>query len=70
MVGVPEEEWATPEILSWKEADIARLLDIAEAALKEVSLPLHLRPPKGPYGLLTSVPLAKQESVFRKQTSV
>mmetsp|Transcript_37183 Transcript_37183/g.87944 ORF Transcript_37183/g.87944 Transcript_37183/m.87944 type:complete len:449 (+) Transcript_37183:144-1490(+) len=43
MEGVPEEEWATPEILSWKETDIARLLDIAEGALKEACTTMRLQ---------------------------
>lgn len=32
---VPRAEWLTPEMAAWREADIAALLDDAEAALRE-----------------------------------
>lgn len=32
---VPRAEWLTPEMMAWHEADIAALLDDAEAALRE-----------------------------------
>lgn len=32
---VPRSEWLTPEMMAWHEADIAALLDDAEAALRE-----------------------------------
>ncbi|KAF3760015.1 putative Ins1, inosine 5'-monophosphate-specific 5'-nucleotidase [Cryphonectria parasitica EP155] len=39
---VPRHEWLTPEMQAWSEADIAALLDDAEAALRDCVRVLHL----------------------------
>lgn len=39
---VPRSEWLTPEMAAWSEADIAALLDDAEAALRECVKGLNL----------------------------
>ncbi|PSS03281.1 IMP-specific 5-nucleotidase [Coniella lustricola] len=39
---VPRAEWLTPEMTAWSEADIAALLDDAEAALRECVKGLNL----------------------------
>lgn len=42
LVPVPRAQWLTPEMLAWDEADIAALLDDAEAALRECVRALNL----------------------------
>ncbi|KZL69809.1 IMP-specific 5'-nucleotidase 1, partial [Colletotrichum tofieldiae] len=39
---VPREKWLTPEMAAWSEADIAALLDVAEAALLDCVKTLNL----------------------------
>ncbi|KAL2260197.1 hypothetical protein VTK26DRAFT_5884 [Humicola hyalothermophila] len=39
---VPRDRWLTPEMAAWDEADIARLLDVAEAALRDCVKTLNL----------------------------
>lgn len=39
---VPRNEWLTPEMMAWGEADIAALLDDAEAALRECVKSMNL----------------------------
>ena len=40
---VPDTRWKSPEMLSWKESDIAQLLATAEGALLDAAT--HLRLP-------------------------
>ncbi|KAK1991571.1 IMP-specific 5'-nucleotidase [Colletotrichum falcatum] len=39
---VPRERWLTPEMAAWSDADIAALLDVAEAALRDCVKTLNL----------------------------
>ncbi|KAK1498851.1 IMP-specific 5'-nucleotidase [Colletotrichum abscissum] len=39
---VPQEQWLTPEMASWSDADISALLDVAEGALLECIRTLNL----------------------------
>lgn len=39
---VPREEWLTPEMASWSEADITNLLDVAEGALRDCVKTMNL----------------------------
>ncbi|TPX14911.1 uncharacterized protein E0L32_005020 [Thyridium curvatum] len=39
---VPRDRWLTPEMAAWSGRDIAALLDVAEAALRDVVKTLHL----------------------------
>ncbi|KAH6887953.1 IMP-specific 5-nucleotidase [Thelonectria olida] len=39
---VQREEWLTPEMASWSEADIANLLDVAESALQDCIKTMNL----------------------------
>ena len=39
---VPRTQWLTPEMASWSDADITRLLDVAESALRDCVNNLNL----------------------------
>ncbi|RSL46932.1 IMP-specific 5'-nucleotidase 1 [Fusarium sp. AF-6] len=39
---VPREEWLTPEMASWSDADITALLDVAESALRDCVKTMNL----------------------------
>lgn len=39
---VPRSRWLTPEMAAWRESDIAALLDVAEAALRECVRTMNL----------------------------
>lgn len=39
---VPRDQWLTPEMASWSEADIAALLDVAESALRDCVRSMNL----------------------------
>lgn len=39
---VPREQWLTPEMAAWSEADIAALLDVAESALRDCVRTMNL----------------------------
>lgn len=57
---VPREKWLTPEMLTWADADITALLDVAEAALREsiktMNLPATIMRKDRAVGIISSSP--------------
>ena len=57
---VPRERWLTPEMMAWDERDIAQLLDVAEAALrdciKSLNLPATLMRKDRAVGIIPTTP--------------
>lgn len=60
---VPRERWLTPEMAAWDERDIAQLLDVAEAALRDcvrtLNLPAALMRKDRAVGIVPSPPEAR-----------
>ncbi|KAH7271849.1 IMP 5'-nucleotidase [Fusarium solani] len=57
---VPREEWLTPEMASWSDADITTLLDVAESALRDcvktMNLPAEIMRKDRAVGIIPKTP--------------
>lgn len=57
---VPRDEWLTPEMASWSDADITTLLDVAESALRDcvktMNLPAEIMRKDRAVGIIPKTP--------------
>ncbi|UPK91203.1 hypothetical protein LCI18_002138 [Fusarium solani-melongenae] len=60
LVPVPRDEWLTPEMASWSDADITTLLDVAESALRDcvktMNLPAEIMRKDRAVGIIPKTP--------------